>query len=122
MVGKRTLEITLRRLYMDTSQEEETSEPSLWEIAGQIAGTIIFILLELASCNRPSSPILPPTAPATAVSYPDPTTFRIVAESAVKTLQDAGILDDFTKETGIQLTIDYAGPVDIRNAVSMAAG
>ena len=45
-------------------------------------------------------------------------TFRIVAESAVKPLQDAGIFDDFTKETGIKLSIDYRGPVDIRNAVS----
>jgi len=58
------------------------------------------------------------TTPADAISSADPATFRIVAESEVKTLQDAGILDDFTKETGIKLTLNYRGPVDIRNAVS----
>src|SRR5687768_6391939 len=47
----------------------------------------------------------------------DPNTFRIVAESEVKSLEDAGILADFTEETGVKLTIGYKGPVDIKTAV-----
>ena len=43
-----------------------------------------------------------------------PTPFRIVAESGVKLLEDAGIFTDFTKATGIALTTDYQGSVDIR--------
>jgi Ca-activated chloride channel family protein len=69
----------------------------------------------LASCG-PSQPDLDATVVQLASA--DSSTFRIVAESEIKSLQDDGILDDFTKETGIEITINYRGPVDIRNAVS----
>jgi len=59
-----------------------------------------------------------PTPSPVATLPANPNTFRIVAESEVQSLQDAGILDDFTQETGIKLEIAYWGPVDIRNAVS----
>lgn len=68
--------------------------------------------------THPSPTTTPPIATAEAIASADPNTFRIISESEVKTLQDAGILDDFTQETGIELTINYRGPVDIRSAVA----
>lgn len=91
--------------------------------AGSWGKTIAFLVAAILICyvwyNRVPPPTsIAPIAPADAVSSADPTNFRVIAESEVKTLQDAGILNDFTKETGIKLTINYRGPVDIRNAVS----
>lgn len=42
---------------------------------------------------------------------------RVVAASEVKTLEDAGIFKDFTKETCVPLAITYKGSVDIKNLV-----
>ena len=100
---------------MEASRKERFSEITIAFLVG--AGLIGFLWYSIFGClciPTANSPI----APADAVSSADPTTFRIVAESEVKMLQDTGILDDFTNETGIKLTIDYRGPVDIRNAVN----
>ncbi len=79
------------------------------------AAWMIVLCVVANLCNPPqtnnSDPITPSPSPASVA-------FRIVAESPVKMLQDAGILDDFSRETGIQLAISYRGPVDIRNAVA----
>ncbi len=102
---------------MEKSQEPTDSDNFLGCLV-----VALFVLIWFIGGFR-NTPEEPPaqdthTPTVSAVSYPDPTTFRIVAESAVKPLQDAGIFDDFTKETGIKLSIDYRGPVDVRNAVS----
>lgn len=65
----------------------------------------------LVACNS-SKPITP---------TPAPSAFRIVAGSEIKTLEDAGIFQDFTKQTGIPLNIRYKGSVDIKNLVSAYA-
>lgn len=54
----------------------------------------------------------------TPVATPSPTGFRIIAGSEVKTLEDAGIFQDFTGQTGIKLEIQYKGSVDIKNLVN----
>jgi Ca-activated chloride channel family protein len=99
----------------EAQKEESTDSP--------MSGVLTFIILMIAawvvfSPHPTPSPSPSPATPADAISSADPASFRIVAESEVKTLQDAGILADFTQETGIQLTLNYRGPVDIRNAVS----
>ncbi len=78
----------------------------------------IFILLAILIVACGSSP--KPTV-VTPVSTPNPTDLRIVAGSEVKTLEDAGIFKEFTKQTGINLNIRYKGSVDIKNLVNSYA-
>jgi len=59
------------------------------------------------------------TAPTTA-PLGDPNTLQIVAGSEVKTVADAGIFDDFTKQSGVKVNISFKGSVDIKNAISRA--
>lgn len=93
---------------------EDRTAPGCWLVV--LALVLAFGIVK--ACGPTPPPSNPPPAPTSAGSTAESTSFRIVAESEVKTLEDAGILDAFTKETGIQLSMDYRGPVDIRNAVS----
>jgi Ca-activated chloride channel homolog len=102
---------------MKTLNEEESSAERKFQLLTFLSAAIVigfFVYIIWFYHPKPKAT----SAPTDAISAADPTTLRIVAESAVKPLQDAGIFDDFTKETGIKLSIDYRGPVDIRNAVS----
>jgi len=76
---------------------------------------VVFAILMVA-CSS-----LPEPTPATVIPTSNPTDFRIIAGSEVKTLEDAGIFRDFTKQTGINLNIRYKGSVDIRNMVNSYA-
>lgn len=76
---------------------------------------VLFAILTVA-CGFAPGPTVTTTVPT-----PNPTDFRIIAGSEVKTLEDAGIFRDFTKQTGIHLNIQYKGSVDIKNMVSAYA-
>ena len=73
------------------------------------------VLICLFAANFAKKAPLPSDTPAT---QPPSNTFQIVAESEVKSLQDAGILSEFTKETGIETALTYRGPVDIQAAIA----
>lgn len=75
----------------------------------------IFIVLALltVACGSSRTPTV-----AIPVATPNPTDLRIIAGSEVKTLEDAGIFKEFTRQTGINLDIRYKGSVDIKNLVS----
>lgn len=76
---------------------------------------VVFAILMVACGSSPR-----PTV-TTAIPTANRTDFRIIAGSEVKTLEDAGIFRDFTKQTGINLNIRYKGSVDIRNQVNSYA-
>ena len=57
------------------------------------------------------------TSPLNSSPQGDPNTLQIVAGSEVKTLADAGVFDDFTKQSGIKINITFKGSVDIKNSI-----
>lgn len=73
---------------------------------------ILFAVLTVACGSSPTPTRVP------SVATPSPTDLRIIAGSEVKTLEDAGIFREFTKQTGITLDIRYKGSVDIKNLVN----
>lgn len=81
-------------------------------LLGLVALVFVFLCVIGWMQNRPPIQGVQP-APS-----PDPDSFRIVAESEVQSLADAGILADFTTETGIDIALNYAGPVDIQMALA----
>ncbi len=97
--------------------EKENDEEGKFPVALILVGILLWSMINLCTPPQPEKGAHA-TLPANASPSPDSTKFRIVAESPVRMLQDGGILDAFSKETGIQLAITYLGPVDIRNAVS----
>jgi Ca-activated chloride channel homolog len=76
---------------------------------------VVFAIL-IVACGSSPRPTVTTTVP-----IPNPTDFRIIAGSEVKTLEDAGIFRDFTKQSGINLNIRYKGSVDIKNLVNAYA-
>jgi len=86
---------------------------AVWMLVG-VSSMMLIAVYYLASCSAQA---------ATPVSdlAADPNTFRIVAEHDVRNLEEAGLFEQFTKETGVQLTVTYRGPVDIRDAVSQTS-
>lgn len=76
---------------------------------------LLIILASFSACAI----ALTPTPDATTVQ-PQTTNsgaLRIVAGSEIKTLEDAGVFSDFTKSTGIDVSLTYKGSVDIKNQV-----
>lgn len=72
---------------------------------------IVILAILLAGCEGSSN--AEPQQPNT-----DPNTLQIVAGSEVKTLADAGVFDDFTKQSGVKVNLTFKGSVDIKNAIS----
>lgn len=102
--------------------EADNQERTLFGRASLVAiilyTIVVFAIIRGCTPRPPSSAI--PTFPTLSPTPPDPTAFRILAEGGVKPLEESGILADFTHETGIQVAIQYGGPVEIRNANTLA--
>ena len=94
--------IILRRVAM----RKET----VWMLAG-VSSVMLIAVYYLASCSAQAA------TPASNLAA-DPSTFRILAEHDVRNLEEAGLFEQFTQETGVRLTVTYRGPVDIRDMVA----
>ncbi len=76
--------------------------------------SVLISALVIGACAPPVSPNSPsaPVPQATGL-----VTLRIVADDAIRAMEDKGILADFTKTSGIGLSIEYKGSIDIKNQV-----
>jgi len=68
---------------------------------------IVTIALLLAACGSQPAPELEPTETV------DPGALRIEATSVVRQLEEAGIFDDFTAQSGIPVHLKYFGDVEL---------
>jgi Ca-activated chloride channel family protein len=80
-----------------------------------ILAPLAALFLASLACGRQQEPTPIPTEPT------GPAPFRIVAASEVKLLEDAGIFADFTRATGIPLSTEYRGSVEIKLRVEAYA-